>query len=142
VKRLKALALIVCLGLIVLFTVSCVVADTYYLVKPEGKPSDKQVAKAYNMTELQKSTAADVLPLLYTPQATTELLSQSTKVLAVQGEKNDGYKMWFTLIAFDENDLLAKRKYLMIENEKAKILFTEPWEGMRFDCQMILEGDI
>lgn len=141
-KRLKSLALVVCFGLVALFLASCIVADAYYLVKPDLKPSEKQIANAYNQTQLRKSTASDVLPLMYTPEATSELFSQSTKVLAVQGSKNKGYKMWFTLIAFDEDDLLAKRKYLMIEDEKPKILFTEPWEGMRFDCQMILEGDI
>lgn len=141
-RMVKSSALVVCFVLIGLVLAGCIVKDAYYLAKPTGGPSDKEISKAYNLTVLQQSTAADVLPLMYTPDATSELLSQSTKVLAVQGQKNDGYKMWYTLIAFDEDDLLAKRKYLMIEDEKPKILFTEPWEGMRFDCQMVLEGDV
>lgn len=118
----------------------CILRDAYYLVRPEGAPKDKEIAKAYHLTELRKSTAADVLPLIYMPEYS--LLSQSTKILASQGKKKKGYKIWFNMVAFDENDLLAKRKYLMISDEKPKVLFTEPWEGLRFDCKMVLEGEV
>jgi hypothetical protein len=120
----------------------CMLQDFYYMVKPEGAPKDKDIAKAYHLTELRKSTAADVLPMIYMPDYS--LLSQSTKVLASQGQKEKGRKIWFNMVAFDEDDLLAKRKYLMISDERPGVLLTltEPWEGLRFDCQMVLEGEV
>lgn len=118
----------------------CWLVDVKDFLTLEGPPKDKEIAKAYHLTELRKSTAADVLPLIYMPDYS--LLSQSTKVLAAQGEKKKGYKLWFTLVSFDENDLLAKRKSLMIVDEKPKVLLSSPWSGLRFDCQLMLEGDI
>lgn len=118
----------------------CWLVDVKDFMTPEGPPKDKEIAKAYYLTELRKSTAADVLPLVYMPEYA--LLSQSTKVLAALGEKKKGYKLWFTMVSFDENDLLAKRKYLMIADEKPKVFLTEPWAGLRFDCQLVLEGSV
>jgi hypothetical protein len=114
--------------------------DVKDFLTPEGPPKDKEIAKAYYLTELRHSTAADVLPLVYMPDYA--LLSQSTKVLASQGEKKKAHKQWFTLVSFDENDLLAKRKYLMIADEKPKVLLASPWTGLWFNCQLVLEGDI
>ena len=118
----------------------CWLVDVKDFMTPEGPPKDKEIAKAYYLTELRKSTAADVLPLIYMPEYS--LLSQSTKVLAAQGEKKKGYKTWLTMVSFDENDLLAKRKYLMIVDEKPKVLLASTWTGLRFDCQLMLEGDV
>jgi hypothetical protein len=113
------------------------VADYVY---PEGPPSFEKMAKAYYLTELRSSTAADVLPLLYMPEYS--LLSQSTKVLAAQGTKDSGNKIWVTMVSFDENDLLAKRKYFIIIHDEPEHWFPVPWEGFRFDCQLVLEGEV
>jgi hypothetical protein len=118
----------------------CWLVDVKDFLTPEGPPKLKEIAKAYYLTELRKSTAADVLPLLYMPDYS--LLSQSTSILAAQGEKKKGYKLWFTMVGFDENDLLAKRKYLMIADEKPKVLLSSPWAGMRFDGRLVLEGEV
>ncbi|MGD9109597.1 MAG: hypothetical protein PVG93_01535, partial [Phycisphaerales bacterium] len=133
-------AFVLCCVLLSVLLTGCVIRDLYYLFKPEGAPTDKEIAKAYHLTELRKSTAADVLPLIHMPDYS--LLSQSTKVLASQGQKEKGYKIWFNMVAFDEDDLLAKRKYLMISDERPRVLLTEPWEGLRFDCQMVMEGEV
>ena len=42
------------------------------------------------------------------------------------------------MVAFDENELIAKRKYVFICDERPKQLFVEPWEGVDFDCKMVL----
>ena len=98
----------------------CWVIDVKDFLTPEGAPKDAEIARAYYLTELRRSTAADVLPLVYMPYYA--LLSQSTSVLASQGEKKKGYKLWVNMVSFDENDLLAKRKYLMIADEKPKVI--------------------
>jgi hypothetical protein len=50
--------------------------------------------------------------------------------------------MWFQMVSFDENELIAKRKYYFISHERPKQLFVEPWEGVDFGCQMVLSKDI
>lgn len=115
--------------------------DAYYFALPEGQPADSVLAKPYYLTELRKSTAADVLPMMYMPEYT--LLSQSEKVLAAQGQKRKGTKKLYTMVSFDENDLLAKRKYLAVVDEKPRLIpLVSPWTGLKFDCQMVLEGDV
>ncbi len=131
--------ILVCVFLGLAFS-GCWILDVKDFVTPEGPPKDEEITKAYYLTELRKSTAADVLPLIYMPDYS--LLSQSTKVLAAQGEKKKGYKLWFAIVSFDENDLLAKRKYLMIADEKPKVFLTQPWAGLRFDCRLVLEGEV
>jgi hypothetical protein len=118
----------------------CWLLDVKDFMTPEGKPKDAEIEKAYYLTELRKSTAADVLPLIYMPKYS--LLSQSTNILAAQGEKKSGHKQWFTMVTFDQNDLLAKCKYLMIVDETPKIVLASPWTGLRFDCQLLLQGSI
>jgi len=137
-RKVKSLLLICCLAVTSFVILGCIAEDAYYFVLRQGPPEDVVLAKPYHLTELRRSTAADVLPMMYMPEYT--LLSQSTKVLATQGEKRKGTKKFYTMVTFDENDLLAKRKYIAIVDERPKVLFTEPWAGLRFDCQMILEG--
>lgn len=140
-KTAKLLVLIVSLVLSSFIFSSCFIYDIkeFYL-KKEGPPSDEEIAKSYHLTELNKSSAADVLPLIHMPEHA--LLSQSTKVLASQGAKKKGYKIWLSMFAFGEEDLLAKRKYLLIVDEKRKVLFVEPREGLRLDCKMLIEKEV
>ena len=46
------------------------------------------------------------------------------------------------MVSFDENELIAKRKYYFIYDERPKQLFVEPWEGLDFGCQMVLSKEI
>ena len=129
-------------SIILCLTLSCSwMYDAIDYIYPEGPPKLKEIAKTYYLTELRKSTAADVLPLLYMPDYA--LLSQSTRVLSALGVKKGGHKLWFTMVSFDENDLLAKRKYLIVVDEKPKVIIpTQPWAGMRFDGKLVLEGEV
>lgn len=118
----------------------CVLVDIGEFLTPGGKPSDKQIVSNYEQTELKVSRAADVLTQVHMPEY--ELLSKSKSIIACQGKKRRKWEIWFNAVAFDENELTAKRKYLFIVNERPKKLFTEPWQGVRFDCETVLEGDV
>jgi hypothetical protein len=115
----------------------CYVAD---FVKPEGRPSNQWVYDIYRQIEVKKSNAADVLMLFDRPDFA--LLSQSKSIIVLAGEKKKGYKMWFDMVCFEENDLYALRKYVFISDEKPRQLFVEPWEGVYYDCQMVLAAKI
>ena len=108
--------------------------------QPEGPPSYQQIYAAYDSTSLNMSSAADVLGAINLPEY--ELLSQSKRVVASAGQKKKGYKSWFNMVAFDENDSTAKRKYLLVVDEKPKILFVSPRGNLSFDCEMVIESEV
>ena len=139
---MKNVTLLVLVGLCVVFAIVLSGCEEMGLTKwfKKNGLTDKEIARAYHLTELRRSTAADVLPMIYMPDHS--LLSQSAKVLAAQGDKKKGKKQWFTMVSFDENDLLAKRKYLMFVYDKPDQWFPVPSAGFRFDCQLVLEGEI
>lgn len=110
------------------------------MVTPEGPPTNKQIYTQYRQTTLKQSTSADVLSRFGTPKYA--LLSQSKSIAALGGTTKEGHKIWFNMVTFDENDLMAKRKYYFISNERPKQLFVEPWEGLDFGCQMVLSKEI
>lgn len=43
------------------------------------------------------------------------------------------------MIAFDEMEMTAGRKYVFIADERPKRLSLAPWTGVRFDCRMIVD---
>ena len=118
----------------------CVARDTAVFLTPELPPYNDEVGRVYERTKLKESTSADVLSEIHLPKH--ELLSQSKSVVASYGQKKKGYKRWFKMVAFDENQLTAQRKYLFIEDERPKVLFVEPWEGLAFDCEQVLTPEI
>jgi len=124
-----------CLGLC-----GCITMEGVELLTPEGPPSYKQISENYYQTKLKTSSSADVLATIHLPEY--ELLSQSKSVVASLGQKKKGYKTWLKMVAFDENELTARRKYLFIVDERPKFLLVEPWEGLRFDCEMVLESEV
>jgi hypothetical protein len=127
-KAIRLTVLLAC-GLLA----GCEVLD---FMTPEWPPSNEQIKAIYNKTVLRQSTAADVLMLFDKPKYA--LLSQSKSIIALAGQKKKGYKTWLNMVSFDENSLIAKRKYVLISDEKPKQLFVEPWEGVDFRCQMVL----
>jgi len=114
--------------------------DTLEFLKPAGAPDCNEAYAGYYKTELKTSSSADVLEVIYLPEY--ELLSQSKSVVASQGENKRGHRVWIKMVAFGENGLTAKRKYLFVEDERPKVLFTEPWESLRFDSEMVLDKEI
>lgn len=107
---------------------------------PEMPPYNPEIAAGYFNTEIGESSSSDVLSMIYLPKY--ELLSQSKNVVACGGKKKDGKKMWFKMVGFDEDSMTARRKYLMIEDERPKVLFVEPWARMRFDCRVKVDEEV
>ena len=112
----------------------CIVAD---FVKPDKPPYYRQFLDTYNQTNLRQSSSADVLAVIYTPEY--ELLSQSKSVIASAGQDKKTYRNWFNMVAFDEDELTARRKYLVVIDERAEVLFGGPREGATFDAQLVLD---
>jgi len=127
-------------SLLAVFLTGCATLNIIQLASPEGPPSGEDIFAAYDQIELNESTAADVLAVINIPEY--ELLSQSKSVIASIGEKKKGYKMWLKMTAFDEDGLTVKRKYLLVEDERPKFLFVEPWAYLKLDCQMALNDEI
>lgn len=108
--------------------------------KPEKPPYDEQLTQNYYLTQLKASTAADVLAAIHMPEY--ELLSQSRSVIASSGQKKKGHKIWFNMVAFDENTLTAKRKYFFLVDERPKSLWVQPKRRLSFDSEMVLGADL
>ncbi|MHC4665570.1 MAG: hypothetical protein ACYS9T_06380 [Planctomycetota bacterium] len=107
--------------------------------KPEKPPYEAELYVAYWRTELKVSSSYDVLTAIHQPQY--ELLSQSKSVIASWGQKKKGYKVGFNMVAFDENELTAKRKYIFIVDDRRNLL-EEPRKDLSFDCEMVLERSV
>ena len=123
----------------------CVTLDIIELFRPEEPPDYEHIAQSYRQTQLKVSSSADILVTIGTgadefPEY--EVLSQSKSVVGLLGQKKKGYKTWLKMVAFEENEMTAQRKYLFLVNEKPKALFVEPWAYVRFNCEMVLETDV
>jgi hypothetical protein len=127
----------------------------YGCSQPQSVAYDKLFA-SYEQTRLKTSGSLDVLGMIRTPDykvgtgsAVSYLVSQSDTVAASLGQSKNGYKTWFTLVAFDEHTMTARRKYFYLVDELASTAATEPirlWtgprRGLRFDCQMVLQTEV
>jgi len=96
---------------------------------------DKELSAVYDQTKVKKSLTLDVLPRI--EQLEGGLLSQSENVAASQGKSKDGYKTWFTLIAFHPYELSVMRKYFFVVDERVE---NRRKRGLRFDCELFLGG--
>jgi hypothetical protein len=94
----------------------------------------------YNQIKLKESTSADVLTAITKPK--DELLSQSKSVVASQGIKKSGHKLWLNMVAFDENESTAKRKYFFVVDEKAESLLLWAKRKLIFDSEMVLDAKV
>jgi len=135
VKALRAVILVVCC-----LAGGCEPGDPVVFLVREGPPNNPEIYAQYRQTILKQSTSAEVLSQFGTPPYA--LVSQSKSIAALAGTTKFGHKMWFNMVTFDENALIAKRKYYFISHERPKQLFVEPWEGVDFGCQMVLTKDI
>ena len=120
---------------------SCGCAVVEFLT-PEGPPHNVEIAKSYYQTKLKMSTSADVLTTIHKPKY--ELLSQSKSVIVSVGQKKKGRKIWLNMVAFDENELTAMRKYLFVIDEKPKSLLVliMPRRKLMFDSEIVLQADV
>lgn len=105
-----------------------------------SSPSEKEVSSAYNQTTLKESTSADVLEVIAKPEG--GLISQSKSIIASQGTNKKGYKLWFSMVAFDENALTAKRKSFFVVDEKKESLLIWPRRKLVFNAEMVLEPKV
>jgi hypothetical protein len=121
------------------FCASCSCSTTEYF-EPLVHPYDEELPISYYQTKLKESNSADVLTTIYRPEY--ELLSQSKSVIASFGQKKKGHKLWLNTVAFDENELTAKRKCFFLVDEKAKSLFVLPSRRLDFDIETVLEKEV
>jgi len=105
-----------------------------------ASPGDKELSTAYRQTKLKESSSADVLAVIAKPEQ--GLISQSKSVIASQGLNKKGYKLWFNMVAFDENESTAKRKCFFVVDEKAESLLLWPKRRLVFDTEMVLESKV
>ncbi|HPO70323.1 MAG TPA: hypothetical protein PKV53_08425 [Anaerohalosphaeraceae bacterium] len=101
----------------------------------------KQVFDRYYATTLKSSTSAEVLASIADPQ--TDLLSQSDSVVAAwgkQGRKDRTH--WFNMVAFDEQQMNAVRKYGFILEETRWGWNRVPKPALRFDAELVMEPDV
>ncbi len=121
--------------------------------KTENFPYE-ELSASYDRTLLKASNALDVLDIMRSPEyelkpgfSGTNTLSQSDIVVALSGQSKDSYKTWFNMVAFDEHNMIARRKYFFLLDEnklaptKFKRLLTRPKQGLMFDCQIVLQTE-
>jgi hypothetical protein len=102
------------------------------------QPIPEPMFFTYNETKLGQSSSGDVLN--YIDMSLTTLISQSDTVIASWGEDKKGYQEWLDVVAFDEENADAARKYFFFIDEKAHhIPFIHPKWTFRFDGQLILD---
>lgn len=119
---------------------------------PPGRLPYEQLTTTYRNTNLKQSTTLDVLRTIQSQQETlnpkyvgTELVNQSDTLVASSGQSKNKAKSWFTLFAFDEQAMTAKRKYFFCLDEETtvtpttpqKVLFP-PRKSLVFNSQIVL----
>lgn len=116
----------------------CSLTSPQAWIQPKDHLYDKELSATYDQTRIKKSLTLDVLPRI--GQSKDELLSQSDSVVASLGQSKEGYKTWFTMVAFHEYELSVIRKYFFVVDEKVEKRMTKGL-GFRFDCEMLLDKE-
>ena len=98
------------------------------------------VYNRYELTVLKFSTSSDVLSYVGDPES--ELLSQSESVVASYGEAKKGSILWFNVVAFDEESLLAARKYAFLADEKSRHYVVAGSLKQGFDAEAVVGQEI
>ena len=101
---------------------------------PQPRPYDADLVQSFSHTILKQSSSAEVLSTIHRPK--DEILSQGESVLASCGEKKSGRRKWLNAVAFDEDVLTARCKYLLIVTEAPPILFPQ-WHKCRIVCRTV-----
>lgn len=95
----------------------------------------------YYSTTLKLSTSADVLAMIQDPD--TEMVTQSDSVVAawgVKGKKDSTH--WFNMVAFDQDQMNAVRKYGFILEELRPDWNRTPKPALRLDASYVLDADV
>ena len=101
---------------------------------------ESKIFNRYFCTVLKFSTSADILNIIQ--EGEKELVSQSESVVASWAQAQRGSVLWFNMVAFDEEELTAVRKYAFLANEKVKGYYIVPAKKMRFDAETVLDAEI
>lgn len=99
-------------------------------------PTDSdQLSVPYQKTVLGYSTSAQVLEdIVYN---STETISQSESVIGAYGVDKKRKRAWFNIVAFDEEALIASRKYFLSTYDRPKSWFYLK-EKLRFDTELYI----
>lgn len=103
--------------------------------------SYEPVFDRYYSTTLKLSTSSDVLAMIQDSEM--ELLSQSESVIAawgVEGKKDRTH--WFNMVAFDEEQMNAVRKYVFALIERHWGWNISPAPALRMDAEMVMDADV
>ncbi len=123
----------------ILFYGGCgIITEPLERVEPEPKPYTSQLPRAYNKVQLNKSTSVDVLEAI--KQYKQEFVSQSESVIASYGEKKGTSQFWLTMVAFEEEQFTATRKYFLAVDEKPWHIAAEG-QKLRFDAEEIIDEE-
>ena len=105
--------------------------------------TEQPIFDRYYMTMLKFSRSSDILGVIR--EGETEILSQSESVVASWDEDEKKGTFWFNMVAFDEENLLAVRKYAFFVDERLqKIIIPQIFEGatvLRFDGEYVLDAE-
>lgn len=102
--------------------------------------SEMPAFENYDKILVNQSSTASVLAAI--GGLGDEMLSQSRTVVASQGQRSWGNVFWVSIVAFDENELVAKRKYLILVDQTLRSVFLERRTGMLLQSQMALDAEI
>ena len=103
--------------------------------------SYQPVFDRYYSTTLKLSTSSDVLAMVQDPES--EMLSQSESVVAAWGVKDKKDRThWFNMVAFDEEQMNAVRKYGFILEERNWGWNRAPSPALRLDAAMVMDADV
>lgn len=148
-KKLQGNSPYLCLfGLIIFWGLcGCSGISRFVGLEKEEPAYEQQLFAAYSRTTLNKSITLDVLPMFQA--AKHDLLSQGDSVVAALGEGKNGYKTWFSMVAFDEYRMKARRKYFFVVDEEitrspddsGRVRFS-PGRGLAFDCEVMPEKKV
>ena len=104
-----------------------------------------KLSAPYDRIKLKQSIIQNAVPKIQRLQdelepsfAEAELISHSENVVVSLGQSKDGYKNWFNMVTFQENELNAVRKYFFFVDDKSRSFQLSPSRGLRFDCEMVI----
>lgn len=108
-----------------------------------------KLSAPYDQIRVKQSVIHDAVPKIQRLKgepgagfAEDELISHSENVVVSLGQSKDGFKTWFNMVTFQENELTAIRKYFFFIDDKARSFQIGPSRGLRFDCEMVLEKEM